>query len=164
VSTVKTKEAAGGTFFGDLFQAGIYKRSQGRISRQITFAALALAAGVACWRLAATLERFGWVASWARGVSMRTDVLASSVALIVFAALAWICYRVVNIHRFADFLIAVEAEMNKVSWPSKPELVRSSMVVLFTIFMLAAVLFVFDSVWVAIFDLIGIQGGARGAG
>ena len=31
-----------------------------------------------------------------------------------------------NMPRFADFLIAVEAEMNKVSWPSKAELIRSS--------------------------------------
>ena len=30
----------------------------------------------------------------------------------------WIGYRLVNMPQFADFLIAVEAEMNKVSWPS----------------------------------------------
>ena len=29
----------------------------------------------------------------------------------------WAAYRVVNLPAFADFLIAVEAEMNKVSWP-----------------------------------------------
>ena len=37
----------------------------------------------------------------------------------------WLGYRLVNIPRFADFLIAVEAEMNKVSWPSRGELIRS---------------------------------------
>ena len=31
---------------------------------------------------------------------------------------------------FADFLIAVEAEMNKVSWPTRHELIRASMVVM----------------------------------
>ena len=31
---------------------------------------------------------------------------------------------------FADFLIAVEAEMNKVSWPTRTELFRGSMVVI----------------------------------
>jgi len=40
-----------------------------------------------------------------------------------------------------DFLIAVEAEMNKVSWPSRAELVRSAAVVIFVIFLLATVLF-----------------------
>ena len=38
---------------------------------------------------------------------------------------------------FADFLIAVEAEMNKVSWPSRGELFRASIVVLVMIFVLA---------------------------
>ena len=48
---------------------------------------------------------------------------------------------------FADFLIAVEAEMNKVSWPSRGELFRASIVVMLVIFVLAAVLFGFDVMW-----------------
>ena len=52
-------------------------------------------------------------------------------------------YRVVNVPGFADFLIAVEAEMNKVSWPTRTELFRASMVVLILIFALAVVLFVY---------------------
>jgi preprotein translocase subunit SecE len=63
---------------------------------------------------------------------------------------------VVNWPRFADFLIAVEAEMNKVTWPSKDELVRASIVVMFTIFFLAMALFVFDIVWQAFFNAIGV--------
>ncbi len=35
----------------------------------------------------------------------------------------WLCFRLVNMPRFADFLIAVEAEMNKVSWPTRPRVV-----------------------------------------
>ena len=38
----------------------------------------------------------------------------------------WVSYRVVNFPAFADFLIAVEAEMNKVSWPTRTELIRAS--------------------------------------
>ena len=53
------------------------------------------------------------------------------------AVAGWICYRLVNFPGFADFLIAVEAEMNKVSWPTRTELFRASMVVLFLIFSLA---------------------------
>jgi preprotein translocase subunit SecE len=66
--------------------------------------------------------------------------------------------------RFADFLIGVEAEMNKVSWPSRTELVRASMVVLFTIFLLATVLFAFDLLWSAIFAWLEIKGGAGTSG
>ncbi len=45
---------------------------------------------------------------------------------------------------FADFLISVEGEMNKVSWPSRAELFRASLVVILVIFFLAAVLFCYD--------------------
>ena len=31
----------------------------------------------------------------------------------------WFAYRLVNLSSFADFLIAVEVEMTKVSWPSR---------------------------------------------
>ena len=47
----------------------------------------------------------------------------------------------------ADFLIAVEAEMNKVSWPTRNELFRASMVVLIVIFSLGFMLAVYDIVW-----------------
>jgi preprotein translocase subunit SecE len=45
---------------------------------------------------------------------------------------------------FADFLISVEGEMNKVSWPSRSELFRASLVVILVIFFLAALLFAYD--------------------
>jgi len=68
----------------------------------------------------------------------------------------WFGFRVVNWPRFADFLIAVEAEMAKVSWPGKTELVRASIVVIFTIFFLAMILFVFDIAWQAVFRALGV--------
>ena len=37
-----------GTFFRELVHVGIYKRSQGRVTRQVTFAALAAAIAWAC--------------------------------------------------------------------------------------------------------------------
>ncbi len=59
---------------------------------------------------------------------------------------AWIAFRIVNIPSFADFLISVEAEMNKVSWPSRGELYRASLVVIVVIFLLTAILFTYDLV------------------
>jgi preprotein translocase subunit SecE len=160
VSTVKAKEASEGSLLGDLFQSGLYKRSQGRIARQLTFAGLALAVAVGCWRLAVSMRTWQWSRDWAAGMSLSVDTLGAIVAIAVSVPLVWICYRAVNIPRFADFLIAVEAEMNKVSWPSRAELIRASLVVLFVVFMLATVLFLYDFIWVTIFDWIGIQGGA----
>ncbi len=58
----------------------------------------------------------------------------------------WASFRIVNMPSFADFLISVEGEMNKVSWPSRGELFRASVVVMLVIFFLAAFLFVYDFV------------------
>ena len=69
---------------------------------------------------------------------------------------AWASYRVVNVPIFADFLIAVEAEMNKVSWPTRTELFRASMVVLILIFVLAFVLTAYDVFWKGLLTLLHI--------
>jgi preprotein translocase subunit SecE len=62
----------------------------------------------------------------------------------------------VNWPRFAECLIAVEAEMNKVTWPGKDELVRAAFVVIFTIFFLAVSLFLFDIIWQQVFSTLGV--------
>jgi preprotein translocase subunit SecE len=69
----------------------------------------------------------------------------------------WFGYRLVNWPRFADFLIAVEAEMSKVSWPTKTELYRASMVVIFTMFFLAILLFCYDAFWQLLFDVLKVS-------
>ncbi len=131
------------SFFRDLFQVGVYKRSQGRIARQATCAAIWVTFAIGVWRLwlemgAGSNARYFWAGG------------------LLIAGL-WLGYRIVNVPQFADFLIAVEAEMNKVSWPSRPQLVRSSIVVIFVIFALALVLFGFDLVWRTVFVLIGVR-------
>ena len=44
--------------------------------------------------------------------------------------LGWLIFRLVQYPPFADFLIATEAEMNKVSWTSRDDLNRATTVVL----------------------------------
>ena len=78
-------------------------------------------------------------------------LLTFGMPLLLLAAGVWISYRVVNLPAFADFLIAVEAEMNKVSWPTRGELGRASVIVIFMIFALAVILFGFDSFWKLLF-------------
>jgi preprotein translocase subunit SecE len=56
----------------------------------------------------------------------------------------WASFRLVQMPAFADFLISVEGEMNKVSWPSRGELFRASLVVILVIFFLAGLLFLYD--------------------
>ncbi len=131
------------TFFKELVRAGIYKRSQGRITRQVTFAAVAIAISLGLWQLADSQSN--------SGVAVQYGVPAA-----LLASGFWCTYRVVNVPGVADFLIAVEAEMNKVSWPTRPELIRASLVVLVTIFALATILFSFDYCWKILFQVIGI--------
>ena len=135
-----------GAFFHELFQVGYYKRSQGRITRRVTSAVLITAFLIAAWRLLV----------WSDDQSMWVHYGAP---ILLVALGAWLSFRIVNMPRFADFLIAVEAEMNKVSWPSWDELVRSSLVVIFVIFFLAFILFGFDVIWKAVFRMIGVLAG-----
>ena len=134
-------------FFQELFQVGIYKRSQGRITRQVTFVALAIGVALGFWRFSQMMSEW-WELD---------KVLSQAIATLAALGCCWVAYRLVNLPRFADFLIAVEAEMNKVSWPTRGELFRASLVVLFTIFALSAVLFAFDFVWNSIFVYLGIR-------
>lgn len=129
---------AANSFVGELFQAGLYKPSQGRVTRQVTCGALWLVMLIAAYRLYVALFDAPAMAHY-----------FGPTLLVVLGC--WASYRLVNYPRFADFLIAVEAEMNKVSWPSWHELVRSSLVVIFVMFALAAVLLGFDALWTFLF-------------
>ena len=73
--------------------------------------------------------------------------------LLLLAAGLWASYRLVNVLGVADFLISVEAEMNKVSWPTRTELFRASMVVLILIFSLAFILAAYDLAWGSLQEL-----------
>lgn len=148
----KEKSAAGGSLVQELFlQAGLYKRSQGRITRQVTFAVLAVIFALAAWRLWETM-RVSTTFDSAGGLSSLRIILP----LLVLVVGGWLSYRLVNVSRFADFLISVEAEMNKVSWPSRTELIRSSIVVIFVMFFLATLLSLYDVLWRMLFQAIGV--------
>lgn len=131
----------------ELFQASVYKPNQGRIVRQMTCLAVWVIVALGCWRLYATIA----------GSAETGSLMAPSISAGLLAVGLWFGFRLVNWPRFADFLIAVEAEMNKVTWPSKEELIRASIVVIFTIFFLAVTLFSFDILWQAIFTTIGVK-------
>jgi preprotein translocase subunit SecE len=136
------------SIFHELFSFGLYKRSQGRIARQATFAAFALIVGLGAWALSKYL---GGIAADHQDWSIQTQrTLKFFVPLVVLAVGLWASFRIVQMPTFADFLISVEGEMNKVSWPSRGELFRASLVVILVIFFLAFLLYAYDLVltWV----------------
>lgn len=129
----------------ELFQLGSYKPTQGRTVRMVTAVTLGVIFALSAWRLYATLATANPGMKWI------------GPGLLLFLGW-WLSYRVVHVPRFADFLIAVEAEMSKVSWPTQTELLRASAVVIIFIVSLAAVLFVFDLIWRTLFQALGIIG------
>jgi preprotein translocase subunit SecE len=143
----KPKATDSGSFFQELRRAGLYKRSQGRVTRQVTFAAAAITVFLGAWSLKDQLGVSVWL-------SENYSYLQYVIPGILLFAGGWIAYRVVNYPQFADFLIAVEAEMAKVSWPTRTELIRSSVVVIIVIFLLAAILFGLDIFWNSFFKYV----------
>lgn len=133
-----------GALLQEMFRTGLYKRTQGKIARQVTAATLGVIFGVGAWRMSE------WLGG---GYGKSVQYL---VPTLVFAVGAWVAYRLVNWPAFADFLISVEAEMNKVSWPSRSELFRASVVVMAVMFILAAVLFTYDIIWKRLLSLLHI--------
>ena len=132
----------------ELFASGLYKRNQGKMVRQITAISIFLVAVVSAWRAHALFI--------APTVGDGNRVIGYLIALILGAVGCWIGFRLVNWPTFADFLISVEAELNKVSWPTQRELVRASIVVIFTILLLSAILFGYDALWKLLFGMMGI--------
>jgi preprotein translocase subunit SecE len=143
---VATSSASEMPLTTNLLQTAVYKPTQGRIVRQLTALAIWAIVVMGCYRLYITLRGGIESAPWAE----------SAIPLTLCAMGCWFGFRVVNWPRFADFLIAVEAEMNKVTWPSKQELVRASIVVIATIIILAVTLFMFDVIWQWFFATIGV--------
>lgn len=139
----KTIDGTWRELFRELTQVGLYKRSQGRVTRQVTCAVLWLTVLLGAWRLSVYSQGSGpaWV---------------YLVPGLVIAVGLWVAYRVVNFPRFADFLIAVEAEMAKVSWPTRSELLRSSLVVIVSLLALGTILFAFDLLWQQLLRLLGV--------
>jgi preprotein translocase subunit SecE len=150
---IMSKESAGSpsgwwVFIHELTQVGIYKRTQGRLTRQITCLVIWIAFALGAWRM---FEVVTW--NFARQAAMPLRYAVPSVLL---AAGIWLGYRLVNYPPFADFLIAVEAEMNKVTWPSRTEMVRSAVVVIVIMLALTAVVFLYDNVLRLLLKLLNI--------
>ncbi|GIX03788.1 MAG: protein translocase subunit SecE [Planctomycetaceae bacterium] len=129
------KSEADDTIWATLSSWRLYKRNQGRWARQLTMAALMIIFVLSTWSLSITLL-----------ADVTAELRYAFLAIFLMVGL-WFSFRIVHYPIFADFLIDVEGEMAKVSWPSKDELIRSTTVVLVTMFLLSAVLFVYDVLW-----------------
>jgi len=69
------------------------------------------------------------------------------IPMLLFLITLWIAFRAVNVPDFAEFLIATEAEMNKVSWSTRKRLFQDTVVVLLTTLIMTVFLLVVDLFW-----------------
>ena len=74
----------------------------------------------------------------------------------MFFLLAWVVLKLVNSPRCADFMIATEGEMKKVSWSSRKEIMSSTLVVIITVFIMSLLLMFVDLGFSWLFYKIGV--------
>lgn len=132
------------SFVAEMFSLSLFKRNQGRQARRITgicIAVIFILGGMAMYN-----SQPDDAAVWLKqGIPWAIGIIG-----------CWGAFRAINFPPFADFLIAVEAEMDKVSWPGKAELWRATVVVLATMFVLGVVLFVSDIIWQGLFTYLDV--------
>ena len=122
----------------------IYKVTQGRYTRSLTFAGAMLVAVSGAYVLSGRL--------YDTSAYVQFGVPAMVVVLIGLLA-----FWMVNRPRSADFLIATEGEMKKVAWSGKKEVIGSTKVVIVTTLMIAMLLFGVDILFGALFRIIGVH-------
>lgn len=135
-SSARNAGSAVGAYLGNLVRADTFKPTQGKLARLWTGVGLALLFGAGIYQ---------YYEIYLKGQSGPVTQVGIPAALaLVFG---WIIWRTVQYPPFADFLIATESEMNKVSWTSREDLHRATVVVLATVFFLALYLFGVDYLW-----------------
>ena len=133
------------SFVANLFSPATYKPLQGKRARLWTGLGLGATALLGLRELFLTLD----------GAQFSPVVFYGIPVLVGFVS-AWLMYRLLQFPPFVDFLIATEAEMNKVSWTSKEDLKRATIVVLVTVAVMAVFLFGVDWIWSNLLQLIGV--------
>ena len=132
------------------FHAKSYKRALGQRVRRLTILGLILIGGSGVYSLyfAGTLPQDWRLAlPWTdQPVTVLTGA-KYSIPLLLMGLTMWVAYRAVNLPAFAEFLIATEAEMNKVSWTPRRRLAQDTAVVLITTAFMTLFLFFVDIFW-----------------
>jgi len=131
-------------FLANLVRTNLYKPLQGKQARLWTGIALGLTIA------------FGLNEIWHTLDAHYKKATAYGVTTLIGVALFWVTFRLLQYPPFVEFLIATEAEMNKVSWTSGEDLKRATTVVLVTVALMAVFLFGVDWVWSTLLQLIGV--------
>lgn len=119
----------------------IYKRGQGKNSRLSTALVVLAIVAVGCWNLYMQLQ----------GSSPWVQTMIPVGVCVLFAALI---YWLMNKPALADFLIAAEGEIKKVSWSTRKEITNSTIIVILVVAIMATGLGLVDVGFQVFFDRI----------
>ena len=128
-----------------------YKRTQGLKARRYTLMGLLLIGWSGVYSIVShDMVRGAWNVrlpfTGDRVWTLLTDT-QYTVPILLAGLVFWLAWRVVNMPVFADFLIATEAEMNKVAWSTRKRLVQDTIVVLMTVLLMTLFFLVVDLFW-----------------
>lgn len=137
----------------------IYKSGQGKYTRIVTFVSVMFLGIMGAYVLSENLGAFlpGPRADEEGLLPGMKIYLQYGIPTVVVVLLGVLMLKLVNRQKSADFLIATESEMKKVSWSSRKEVVGSTKVVIVTAFIMAAILFAVDIIFIFLFDWLGIM-------
>ncbi len=126
-----------------------YKKGQGTYTRVGTGMGTGILLVLGCYALYNKLE----------GLSLDPNVkpwVQAGIPALICLALAFYIFKVLNKPKVADFMIATEGEMKKVSWSTKKEIITSTKVVIVTVIIMAILLALVDTGFVQFFRWIGV--------
>jgi preprotein translocase subunit SecE len=124
--------------------SGIYKRGQAANTRLGTAFGIFIVVAYGCFVLNQKLAPTGNI--WLQ------TLVPIGLCAVFSGVIAW----VMNRPSVADFLIASEGEVKKVSWSTRKELTASTTVVIFVMLSIAILLAVVDFLFVWFFQKIGL--------
>ncbi len=125
----------------------IYKRGQGKYTRLCSGFGAAIIVGLGCFQLYVKLEPISWV-----GGRRAALWIATMVPVGLFIILGLLVFWLINKPTVADFMIAAEGEMKKVSWSSRREIAVSTFIVIVVVILVAMLLGVTDLSFRMFFD------------
>jgi preprotein translocase subunit SecE len=137
----------------------IYKKGQGYWTRMGTVAGVALVGILTANFLYSEFDGFSVgskMSSFLKHIHLqepRGGYLLVVIFTLIYAATAyWLMNKPPNV----DFLIATDSEMKKVNWTTKKELIGSTKVVIWFMFIMALLLFMYDLFFQLVFYLLGV--------
>jgi preprotein translocase subunit SecE len=129
----------------------IYKKGQGSAARIATAAALAAIALFGCAELKAVLPPKAFLVG-----SMRVEWRMLTAALVFVGCVAGIAWLTMVWAKLVDYLILTEAELRKVVWPSRRDLIQQTIVVIFTSVLLGIIIVLVDICFSRVFTYIKV--------